>query len=54
MYKDKAKQRDAVKLATRRYRAKQKVSQGITVSQEEMVIPKQSHNPMMVGYEPPR
>lgn len=77
MYKDKDKQRDAVKLATRRYRARLK---GITVSQgkaevvipdsdtlsakypsasrrssndTQSVIPKQSYNPMMVGYEPP-
>ncbi len=88
MYKDKDKQREAVKLATRRYRAKgitQKVShnkgitgESVTVSQESLQQPSplrqvdsfttadviiddkpkpvkaQSHNPMMIGYVPPR
>ncbi len=89
MYKDKDKQREAVKLATQRYRAKgiTKVSQeqgitekvsplkvtGMTITSEPTPLPvecghlkvdlnatiyppepkKQSHNPMMVGYEPP-
>ena len=59
MYKNKDKQREAVKQATRRYRAKgiTRVSpvQGITVvNEQDDVIPEQSTNPMMVGYVPPR
>lgn len=60
-YKDKDRQREAVRLATQRYRQRLK---GITkVSQDVIpVIPKavipdepgpQSYNPMMVGYVPP-
>ena len=86
MYKDKEKQRQAVRQATRRYRQRLK---GITVSQDThadvipkcrapygdrcscfkcqmnardlaesrkvvVVPPEQSHNPMMVGYVPPK
>lgn len=44
MYKDKDRQREAVRLAVRRHRAKgiTKVlhNEGITVSQDEVVIPK--------------
>jgi len=84
MYKDPDKQREANRRAMRRYREAEKrrkgitkvsLEQGITVSQEEIVIPKdtefslsidiktddpeqpiiqQSHNPMMVGYVPPK
>ncbi len=62
-YKDKEKQREAVRLATSRYRQKLKGITGITAT----VIPcdthsvilkadikEQSHNPRMVGYVPPR
>ena len=58
MYKDSDRQRRAVREATRRYRARLK---GITPQKPNVipcdtrdVIPKQSINPMMVGYEPPR
>lgn len=68
MYKDKGKQREAVKLATRRYRAKgiTKVSQELTPTEKHVAKlyraiyynlpepPAQSYNPMMVGYVPPR
>ena len=64
MYKDPDKQREAVKLATRRYRARVSQEQGITdrnaviTSKGNTVTfnarPKpQSYNPMMVGYVPP-
>lgn len=57
-YKDKSKQREAVKQATRRYRLRKK---GITEEPDTVipcdtpnVIPEaQSHSPMMVGYVPP-
>ncbi len=63
-YKDKDRQREAVKRATRRYRERR---QGITASNKtsDTVIPEQSipvipskpeqqsYNPMMVGYVPP-
>lgn len=59
-YKDKDKQREAVRLATRRYRERK----GITKAVKDVipcdtldVIPskpeQQSHNPMMAGYVPP-
>ena len=64
MYKDKDKQRLAVRDATRRYRARK---QGITEQAKDVipcdtlpVIPDarlnkpQSHSPMMVGYVPPQ
>ena len=56
MYKDKDKQREAVKLATRRYRSKGITEIPVTFKGviPATVIPKQSHNPMMVGYVPPR
>ena len=89
MYKDKNKQREAVKLAVRRFRAKNndsalsaqkqglKKARGSLVSPEvgnthpvipskcntpdvipcgDTVVhkPKQSYNPMMVGYVPPK
>ena len=61
-YKDKDRQRQAVREATRRYRSRK---QGITPkpisvtpvipSKPEPVIPKpQSYNRMMVGYVPPK
>ena len=67
-YKDKDKQREAVRLATQRYRQRLKVSQSkplvipgampdvIPRDDREIVpfCPKlQSYNPMMVGYVPP-
>lgn len=58
-YKDKDRQRRAVREATRRYRAKG-ITQGITdegitkPDSPKDVIPKQSYNPMMAGYEPPK
>ena len=81
MYKDKDRQREAVKLATRRYRNKGITQIPVTFkgvipatvipnsdtvsamypssqrrhSQEtQSVVKPQSHNPMMVGYVPPR
>lgn len=55
MYKDKDRQREAVKLATRRYRRRVSHKVGsLKVSQAKSVIPTQSHNPMMVGYVPPQ
>ncbi len=88
MYKDKEKQKEANRLAAKRYREKSKgMTQGVTtegMTQESVtdyvipksdtlaamyqsdqirrvssnhtqsVVPTQSHNPMMVGYVPPR
>ena len=70
-YKDKDKQRQAVREATRRYRQKvSRVSQDkaecvipsvipdesvvLEGKDEILIIEPQSHNPMMVGYVPPR
>lgn len=64
MYKDKDKQRQAVKEAVRRYRANHKGITGVDGNAHDVipcnassVIPKaepepQSHNSMMVGYVP--
>ena len=58
MYKDKDKQREAVKLAVRRHRANHKghaviPDKDVIPLDAKPVIPKQSYNPMMVGYVPP-
>ena len=60
-YKDKDRQRDAVRLATRRYRQRgegiTKVSQDVIPKAPVSVIPaepeKQSYCKFMVGYVPP-
>lgn len=63
-YKDKDKQRKAVREATQRYRQRLKGITGITQATNNVipavipaVIPDepepQSHSPMMVGYVPP-
>ena len=56
-YKDKDRQRQAVKLATQRYRLKLKGITSITEVSDNVIPSKhakpQSYNPMMIGYVPP-
>ena len=62
-YKDKDRQREAVRLAVRRHRAKgithgPVIPKDVIPSKQPDVIPSkaesQSYNPMMVGYVPPK
>jgi len=53
MYKDKDKQRQAVREAVRRYRARRNTRADVIPCNTQDVIPEQSHNPMKVGYVPP-
>jgi hypothetical protein len=54
MYKDQARQREANKRASKRYRAKFKGMTPEGMTRRDTVIPTQSHNPLMVGYVPPK
>ena len=58
MYKDKEKQKESNRLAAKRYRVRRKgmTDEVINVIPDSntSVIPAQSHNPMMVGYVPPK
>lgn len=57
-YKDKNKQREAVRMAVRRHRARQVIPRNTVIpdvipSKTKFEPEPQSHNSMMVGYVPP-